>query len=151
MSTLSTPATHEYYDELAKSLPAPVSDDPELRHRRLSTAIEAFEVLRPGDAYEGRLAVQIVLCGAHAVECMFEASIHREDFAKRSQEDFMRGQVVAAAQIRHDGGVTPRTKAFFHAVALPTDPAVINALVRGRSELLTMLDTFGGEQIGKAA
>ncbi len=260
MSDLSTPATLEYYDELAKSLPAPMPDDPERRHRRLATAIEAFEVLRPGDAYEGRLAVQIVLCGAHAVECMFEASIHREDFAKRSRcraqatslqreeraakqilareqklrlateavaeptwappaaasapppsagiriapppppqvqateptsqpaparaaaapprpavtqaaappaeaacppppspkaitqaEDFMREQVVTAAQIRHDGGVTPRTKAFFHAVALPTDPAVIDALVRGTSELLAMLDTFGGEQIAKAA
>ena len=85
MSDLSTPATLEYYDELAKSLPAPIPDNPEHRHRRLATAIEAFQALRPGDAYEGRLAVQIVLCGAHAVECMLEASIHREDFAKRSR------------------------------------------------------------------
>jgi hypothetical protein len=66
-------------------------------------------------------------------------------------EAFMREEVVAAAQIRHDRGVTPRTEAYFHEVALPTDPAVIDALVRGTSELLTMLDTFGGEQIGKAA
>src|ERR1700761_5293683 len=63
MSTLSTPATLEYYDELARALPAPIPDKPEHRQRRLGTAIEAFQDLHPGNAYEGRLAVQIVLCG----------------------------------------------------------------------------------------
>jgi hypothetical protein len=236
MSNLSTPATLEYYTELANSLPPPVSDEPEHRERRLSTAIEAFQALKPGDAYEARLAVRIVLCGAHAVECMHEASIYREDFTKRSRcrtqansmtraedaakrtlareqklrlaaeaveyasaarpgvasapppsaeigaasphpaatraapqvaaagsapppspeaiaqaEEFAVENSTAAAQIRHDRGVTPQNKAYFHEVTFPSDPAVIDALVRGTSELLTMLDTFGGEQIGKAA
>ncbi len=236
MSDLSTPATLEYYDELARSLPAPIPENPELRHRRLSTAIETFQALRPGDAYEGRLAVRIVLCGAFAVECLYEASIYREDFSKRSRcrsqansfqreeraamhilvreqkerlkmegvagsaqprpamtagpapsaelqatpprptaaqaapqpeaagsarppspeaivqaEDFAVEECVAAAQIRRDGGVTPDSKAHFHAVTFPADPAVIDALVRGTSDLLASLDEIGGETLAKAA
>ena len=257
MSTLSTPATHEYYDELAESLPPPVSDKPEHRQRRLGTAIEAFQALRPGDAYEARLAVQIVLCGAHAVECLFEASLYREDFAKRFRcraqansmlreeraakqilareqklrlvteavtnaptpraavtaapppspgrqaapppvqattaapqpasapaaaapahasttraaappvpagsapppspeaiakaEAFAEYALDAAAQIRHDGGVTPQNKACFHEVTFPADPAVIDALARGTSELLIMLDDLGSEDLDEAA
>ena len=85
MSTLATPAVLEYYEDLARALPAPIPDKPEHRQRRLGTAIEAFQDLQPGNAFEGRLAVRIVLCGAQAVECMFEASIYREDFAKRSR------------------------------------------------------------------
>ena len=255
MSTLSTPATLEYYDELARALPAPIPDKPEHRQRRLGTAIEAFQDLHPGDAYEGRLAVQIVLCGAHAVECLLEASIYREDFAKRFRcraqansfqreeraarqilarkqkerlkteaarhaptartavaaappahgegqaaprpaqavtaapqpappavtpirpattlaaprraaggsapppspeaiaqaEDFMLEECVAAAQIRHDRGVTPQNKAYFHEVTFPTDPAVIDALVRGTSDVLTTLDAIGGDDLDEAA
>jgi hypothetical protein len=236
MSNLSTSATLEYYDELAKSLPPPIPEDPELRERRLSTAIETFQALKPGDAYEGRLAVQIVLCGAHAVECLLEAAIYREDFSKRHRcraqansfqreeraakqilareqkerlkteavagtarprpavtaapapsaeiqatppspaatraapqpaaagsapppspeaiaraEDFAVEECVAAAQIRHDRGVTPQNKAYFHEVTFPTDPAVIDALVRGTSDLLTSLDDIGGDTLEKAA
>jgi hypothetical protein len=255
MSNLSTPATLEYYTELANSLPPPVSDEPEHRERRLSTAIEAFQALKPGDAYEARLAVRIVLCGAHAVECMHEASIYREDFTKRSRcrtqansmtraedaakrtlareqklrlaaeaveyasaarpgvaaappphgahqaaprpvqattaapqpapaavallrpattqnapqvaaagsapppspeaiaqaEEFAVENSTAAAQIRHDRGVTPQNTAYFHEVTFPTDPAVIDALVRGTSDLLTMLDEIGGETLNEAA
>jgi hypothetical protein len=236
MSNLSTPATLEYYTELANSLPPPVSDEPEHRERRLSTAIEAFQALKPGDAYEARLAVRIVLCGAHAVECMHEASIYREDFTKRSRcrtqansmtraedaakrtlareqklrlaaeaveyasaarpgvasapppsaeigaasphpaatraapqvaaagsapppspeaiaqaEEFAVENSTAAAQIRHDRGVTPQNKAYFHEVTFPSDPAVIDALVRGTSDLLTMLDEIGGDTLNEAA
>jgi hypothetical protein len=247
MSNLSTLAVHEYYDELAKALPPPVSDKLEHRERRLSTAIETFQALRPGDAYEARLAVQIVLCGAHAVECLLEAGVYREDFSKRSRcraqasslqreeraakrilvqeqklrlrtegvagalpaypatasaapqpagpqaaprpadvpaaaaplrpaaaqaapklaaggsapspspeaiaraEAFMMENEVAAAQIRHDRGVTPQNKAYFHEVTFPTDPAVIDALVRGMSEFLAMLDDLGGENLEAAA
>jgi hypothetical protein len=236
VSVLSTPATLEYYDELARALPPPFSDEPDLRQRRLITAIEAFTALRPGDAYEARLAVQIVLCGAHAAECLFEASMYREDFTKRSRcraqansllreeraatsilarerklrlaeaavagstppqpatlsapppsaglqaappcpaappatpqvapagsawppsseaiaraEAFMEENELAAAQIRHDRGVTPRIQAYFHAVTLPTDPAVIDALVRGTSDPLMMLDETGGETLDQAA
>ena len=236
MSTLATPAALEYYDDLARALPAPIPDKPGLRQRRLGTAIEAFQDLQPGNAFEGRLAVRIVPCGAHVVECMFEASIYREDFAKRSRcraqansfqreeraamqilareqkerlkleavagaaparpamtsapppsaeiratppspaairaapqpvaagsapppsleaitqaEDFAVEECVAAAQIRHDRGVTPLNRAYFHEVTFPADPAVIDALVRGTSELLTSLDDIGGEALDEAA
>jgi hypothetical protein len=247
MSYLSTLAIQEYHDELANALPPPVTNKPEHRERRLTVAVETFRALRPGNAYEGRLAVQIVLCGAHAVDCLLEASIYREDFSKRSRchaqassfqreeraakqilareqkerlksegvtgalpaypatapaaphpagpkaapqpadvpttaaplrpaaalaarkpaaagsapppspeaialaEAFMMENEVAAAQIRHDHGVTPQNKAHFPAVTFPTDPAVIDALVRGMSEFLTMLDDVGAEDLDAAA
>ena len=282
MSALSPTARHEYYVELGNALPPPVLDERELRQRRLVTAVEAFEALRPGDAFEARLAVQIVLTGAHAADSLREAGMYREDFAKRTrcraqassmlreeraakrmlaQEQKLRlaaeavasalpanpatasapppqaelqterraepppvqaaaappqpasapavpvpetvaktdaaihaaaprphpvaprhppaalsapspvpagsapapspeaiagprpscRKLVAAAQIRHDRGVTPQNKAYFTSVTLPTDPAVIDALVRGTSDTLTMLDEVGGEMLDQAA
>ena len=294
MSALSATAKHEYCVVLGNSLPPPVLDQPEYRQRRFTTAIETFEALRPGDAYEAQLAVRIVLSGAHAVESLREAGVYREDFAKRTRcraqaasmmraesaakralereqkvrlateavastaeaqpaaasaappqaelqaprpvqaaappapvspvvapalpaatpaaaapppvpaaaaappvpataaappapvpapvvapqrpaatpaapqpaaaetapppspeaiakaEAYAREEGVAAAQIRHDRGVTPRTEAYFHAVALPTDPAVIDALVHGSSDVLTILDEVGGEMLEAA-
>ncbi|HVC60718.1 MAG TPA: hypothetical protein VND19_10200, partial [Acetobacteraceae bacterium] len=84
MPALSTNARREYYVELGSSLPPPITNQPEHRERRVTTAIEAFEALHPGDAYEARLAVQIVLSGAHAAESLREAGVYREDFAKRT-------------------------------------------------------------------
>jgi hypothetical protein len=66
-------------------------------------------------------------------------------------EAFMQEEMVAAAQIRHDGGVTPQNKAYFHEVTFPADPAVIDALVRGTSDALTTLDDIGGEDLDEAA
>ena len=238
MSALSTTARHEYYAELGNSLPPPVIATPEIRHRRLTTAVEAFEALRPGDAYEARLAVQVVLCGAHAAESLREAGVHRENFAKSSRcraqaasmmreeraakrmlaqeqkvrlateavtstpkaqpttvsaqtpqaephappppahaqaaapstpvrpamqaappspeaiataEAYAQKNSVAAAQIRHDRGVTPQNKAYFRHMTLPTDPALIDALVRGTTLTLTVLDDVGGETLEAAA
>jgi hypothetical protein len=219
MSALSTVARNEYYVELGKALPPPVIDKPEYRERRYTTAVETFEALRPGDAYEARLAVRIVLCGAHAVDSLREAGVYRDEFAKMTRcraqaasmmreeraakrtlaqeqkvrlaaeavagsapvqpaaasvaapqaapppvqaappspeaiaraEAFALENGVAAAQIRHDRGVTPQNKAYFHHVTLPTDPAVIDALVRGSSDLLTVLDEVGGETLDDVA
>ncbi len=258
MSTLSAVAKHEYYVELGNALPPPVLDQPEYRERRLQTAIETFEALGPGDAYEARLAVRIVLCGAHAVDSLREAGVHREDFRKMTRcraqaaglmreeragermlaqeqkmrratesvaggmpaqpgvafalpqqaaprsapppiqaavaapqfsaavppaaapirpaatqtapppvqeaaepplspeaianaEAFAQENPVAAAQNRHDRGVTRRNTAYFRHVRLPTDPAVTDALVRGTSDLLTFLDEVGGDELDKAA
>ena len=66
-------------------------------------------------------------------------------------EVFVEENLVAAAQIRHDRGVTSKGKAYFHEVTLPSDPAVIDALVRGSSELLILLDGMSGEALGAAA
>jgi len=97
MSALSTTARHEYYAELGDSLPPPVLDQPEYRERRHTTAVEAFNALRPGDAYEARLAVQVVLTGAHAADSLREAGLYREDFAKRT-----RCRAQAASMMREE-------------------------------------------------
>jgi hypothetical protein len=257
MSALSTTARHEYYAELGNSLPPPVLDKPEYRERRMKAAVETFEALRPGDAYEARLAVKIVLSGAHAAEALREAGVYRDDFAKRTRcraqaasmmraessakrtlereqkvrlateavadtpkaqppvesapspqaelqaapppvqaaaaapqpaptvpsvaplrpaatqaapsqvqaasapppspeaiakaEAFADEDLVAAAQIRKDRGITPQNKARFRHLTLPNDPAVIDALVRGTSDVLNLLDEVGGEKLGQAA
>ncbi len=245
MSALSTIARQEYYVQLAGGLPPPAVAKPENEDRRIKTAVETFEALRPGNAYEGRLAVTIVLSGSHAAECLREAGEFRdrEDYAKRTRcraqaasmmraensakrtlereqklrlageavaeavrgapaaaaapapqvarqaaapqpaavavaplrpaatpavpapaavappspeaiakaEAFAEEAIDAAAQIRHDRGVTPACKAFFHGVTLPTDPAVIDALVRGVSPVLSLLDDVGGVILDAAA
>jgi hypothetical protein len=255
MSALSATARHEYHAELGNTLPPPVQDTPEYRERRITTAVEAFEALPPGDVYEARLTVQIVLCGAPATESLRAAGVYREDFAKSSgchaqaasmmrqeratrrmlaqeqkvrlaaeavantaptrhsagatppqaepqaapppdqpataapqlapvaapvpaavspprpaaaptppaqvtppspeaiaeAEAFAHPNIVAAAQIRLDRGVTPQSKAYLHHVTLPTNPAVIDALVRGTTAVLTLLDEFGGEDLDEAA
>ena len=66
-------------------------------------------------------------------------------------EAFAHQNIVAAAQIRQDRGVTPQNKAFFRDLTFPADPAVIDALVRGASAALTVLDEVGGETLDKAA
>jgi hypothetical protein len=225
MSALSTSARHEYYLKLGGGLPPPVPHNQENHERRLTTAIETFEDLRPGDAYEASLAVTIVLSGAHAVECLREAGVYHDDYAKRARcraqassmmraensakrtlereqkvrlvgeavartvrgepvagapqpvpleveplhldvaqdagaavpapagsapppspeaiaqaETYTHKNIMTAAQIRHDGGVTPENKAYFRHLTLPSDPAVIDALVRGVSDTLRLLD-----------
>jgi len=255
MSALSPTARHEYYVELGNGLPPPVVPSDKNRELRINTAIEAFDVLRPGDAYEGLLAVQIVLSGAHAIEIMREAGCYRDDFAKlkccRAQaagmmraaasakrtlereqkgrlaveavartapaqpaatmaarppsaatpaapqppvldaaatgavrpaaamprpaviqaapqpakdasappispeatdkaEAFAADNLEVAVRIRHDRGVTQQCRAQFRAVKLPTDPALIDALVRGTSTLLSLLDDFGSEELDAA-
>jgi hypothetical protein len=306
MSSLSALARAEYYAELGNSLPPPVPDQPEFRHRRRATAVEAFDALRPGDAFEALLAVQIVLAGAHAADSLREAGLYREDFVKlrrcRAQaaslmrearaakrmlvqeqkvrvgtsgvadaakgrtatatalppqaeppgasppvpaapaarrvqiaavaalpattaalppaapaalppaataaraaaataarapaaaatlppapmpsavappcpaatdaapppeqvaaaqrpspeaiakaEAFVEHQMVAVAQIRHDRGVTPLNKAYFPHLTLPTDPAVVDALVRGTGDIMTLLDQIGGRNLEAVA
>jgi hypothetical protein len=226
MPALSATAKQEYYVELGNSLPPPATGELKHRERRLITGVETFEALRPGDAYEARLAVQVVLSGARAAECLHLASIHHDDFPKMMRccaqsASFMREEraakrmlaqeqkvrlaveavagaapaqpavasapppqaepqaaplsvpaesesppspeaiakaeavaeesIEAAAQIRRDRGVTPRSKALFRHVTLPTDPAVIDALVRGTSDLLSLLDEVGGERLDQAA
>jgi hypothetical protein len=278
VSFLSTPAQLEYYAELGDSLPPPADPAPEHRQRRLTTAVETFKALRPGDAYEARLAVRIVACGAHAIDALREAGVHHGDFSKvtrcRAQAAHMMRQEntamrrleqrqkvrlameavarnapelpapasapppeaepqalppqaeskavaqeaepqaapkpvqaaappsqpapattpmaalappvsprrpagakpaadksappptpeaiskaeayaleepLAAAQIRHDCGVTSQNTAFFRHLTLPADPALIDALVRGTSAVLSKLDALGGEDLDTAA
>ena len=85
MSVLSATARHEYYLELGKSLPPTPAHNREDHERRMTTAVEAFNALNPADAYEGRLAVQAVLCGAHAADSLREAGLHQDNFAKMTR------------------------------------------------------------------
>jgi hypothetical protein len=252
MSSLSSTALDEFYVDISDSLPPPVNPTPELRERRLTTAIETFHALHPATAYEAHLAVKIVLCGAHGIDALRLAGVFRDDFAKMSrcraqaaslmreeraaqrkldQEQKMRRAVEAvagsgparlaippappplpaaapapqpapvtaplsssaappagaaaaqpapqpagetsapppspeaiaeahafaeenlsaAAQIRHDRGITPQNQAYYRDVTLPTDPTVIDALVRGTSDVLALLDEVGGEDLDSAA
>ena len=80
MSALSPTARHEYYLELARSLP--LTQTREDHARRTATAIEAFNALNPADAHEGRLAVQVVLNGAHAADCLRDAGQYQGDLVK---------------------------------------------------------------------
>lgn len=95
MFTLSPTARLEYFVELGNSLPRAVIHNAESHERRMTTAMDAFNALNPGDAFEGRLAVQIVLCSAHAADCLRESNDHRGDFAKA-----MRCRAQAASMMR---------------------------------------------------
>ena len=103
MSALSAIAKYEFYVELGNSMPPPVLDKLEYRERRLTTVIETFEALHPGDAYEARLAVKVVLCGVHVVECLRLAGVYREDFAKAT-----RCRAQAASLMREERATATR-------------------------------------------
>jgi hypothetical protein len=60
-------------------------------------------------------------------------------------EAFTLGNLIAAAQLREDGGVTPQNRIIFRGVTLPTDPAVMDALVRGSSPILDALTGLNQE------
>jgi hypothetical protein len=49
-----------------------------------------------------------------------------------------------AAEIHHDRGVTPHTKAYLRHPALPSDPALINAPIRGCTDTPTLRHEVGG-------
>jgi hypothetical protein len=287
MALLSRTALNEYYVQIGNGLPPPVNPTPELRQRRFTTAVETFNDLRPGTAYEALLAVKVVLCGAHGIDALREAGVYREDFAKMTRcraqassmmreeraakrkleqeqkvrlaveavagsarvqpaiasappqqaepqaapppveaatpaprmapvdarvdaaldaaseapatlavdapetgagaappatpphrpaegmpapqpageksapppspeaiakaETYAAENIVAAAQIRFDRGVTPLNTAYLRHLTLPTDPELIDALVRGTSTVLSVLDEIGGEDLENAA
>lgn len=250
MSHLSEAARLEYYLAVGAALPLPADPTEAHRESRLCTAIEAFNALRPGNAYEALLAVQIVVAGAHALECLRGASLHHDDFNKtaicRNQaaammrearaakrilaqeqklrlsvdliaysqdaqqpgsiapqpapavqpadptpaaepqqqtvaslhvvptgaasepaasgatpppsreaiaqaEAFALDNIIAAALIRQERGITPQNKPLLRGVTLPADPAVIDALARGSSPILDGLDGLNQEVLDVAA
>jgi hypothetical protein len=103
MSAFSALARAEYYAQHGDALPPCVLDQPEYRQRRRTTAVTAFAALRPGNALEGLLAVQIVLAGAHAADCLREVGFCGEDFARmgrcRAQAASMMRQARATKRI----------------------------------------------------
>jgi hypothetical protein len=86
----------ETYAALCDFLPPPVDGNQEARAARLDAGMEAVAALHPSDAFEARLAAQIVGAQGHARECLREASFYRNDFAASQK---CRNQ--AALMMRH--------------------------------------------------
>jgi len=103
MPTLSDTARREYHAEIADALPPPACDTPAARQARLQTAVETFAALDPADAFQARLVVQIVLCGAHAADSLRLARLHADDAAKvtrcRAQASSLMREFKAAKRI----------------------------------------------------
>ncbi len=76
----ATPASRcEIFARLCSELPPPVADTPDLRAKRDEDAMDAVEALHPGDAFEARLAVQIVAMDAHAGDSLRSACLAVND------------------------------------------------------------------------
>ena len=61
-------------------------------------------------------------------------------------EQFIAHNRMLAARVRHAGGVTPPVIAGFRRAALPSDPAVIAAIVYGTGPAFEVLDRMASEQ-----
>lgn len=81
IGNLSPAVCREIFAELTASLPTPPDGDtPDNRARRDQAAMEAVAALRPADAFEARLAKQIVLADALMADSARLATEHRSDF-----------------------------------------------------------------------
>jgi hypothetical protein len=70
LPTLSTAVASHTLETLRAALPAPVPDAPEQRIASDQFAIATIAVMKPRDAAGAVLAVQAVVHGAHAIECL---------------------------------------------------------------------------------
>ena len=80
------------------ALPPPVPDTPENRAARDELAVAAFVALRPSDAFEAMLAVQIVLQEAHAADCLRLAAQHGADPAIARRNRALAGTMMKLAR-----------------------------------------------------
>jgi hypothetical protein len=92
--------SREAYARLCQTLPPPTTNTPESLAEQQSDAMAAVVVLRPGDALEARLAVQIVAADAHVVECLRLAAKYFNSLTDgarcRAQAGLMMRQMQAA-------------------------------------------------------
>jgi hypothetical protein len=79
LPNLPASVSREVFATLCGSLPAPVIDTPETRAERDSTAIDAVAALHPADAFQAKLAADIVAAGAYAGDSFRLAGEHRND------------------------------------------------------------------------
>jgi hypothetical protein len=70
LPNLPVSITREIYASLCAILPPPVTDTAEARAARDESAMEAVVALHPSDAFEARLAVDVVAADAHAKDCL---------------------------------------------------------------------------------
>ncbi len=71
----------ETYASLCASLPPPVIDTPESRAARDDAAMQAVAVLRPANAFEARLAVDVIAADAHAKDSLRLAAKYHADLS----------------------------------------------------------------------
>ena len=71
----------EVFATLCRSLPAPIPDTPEARASRDDVAMAAVAELHPTNAFEAKLAADIVLAEAHYADSLRQAGEYRGDLA----------------------------------------------------------------------
>jgi hypothetical protein len=100
LPNLRASVARETYASLCAILPPPVIDTAEARASRDDAAMQAVAVLRPADAFEARLAVDVVAADAHAKDCLRLASQFFNDFTAalrcRAQFALMMRQMQSA-------------------------------------------------------
>jgi hypothetical protein len=95
LPNLPPAVTREVFAYLCATLPLSVLDNPDQLADRNEAAVAALAALRPGDAFEARLAAQIVAADAHVIDCLRQA-------AQRGQtpEEVRRCRAQAATMMR---------------------------------------------------
>jgi hypothetical protein len=102
---LPAAVSREIFARLCAILPPPVIDTAEARAAREADAMQAVAALRPADAFEARLAVQIVAADTHAIDCFRLAAKYFNDLTAglqcRAQAALMMRQMQAALRTLH--------------------------------------------------
>jgi hypothetical protein len=73
--------SREIFATLCAALPAPASDTPDNRAVRDETAMAAVAALHPTDAFEAKLAAEIVIADAYVLDSLRLAGQYRYDLA----------------------------------------------------------------------
>ena len=77
--------TREVFATLCGSLPPALTETPEARASRDDVAIASVAALHPTNAFEAKLAADIVLAEAHYAASLRQAGEHRGDLAATSR------------------------------------------------------------------
>lgn len=114
----------EIFAELTASLPAPPDGDtPDNRARRDEAAMEAVAALHPADAFEARLARQIVLADALMADSARLAAACRNDFTgttrhRAQANSFMREVRASLRELRRMQAERDKALAAMHPAAM---------------------------------
>jgi hypothetical protein len=81
LPNLPASVSDEIFATLCAALPAPASDTPENRAARDETAMAAVAALHPTDAFEAKLAAEIVVADAYVMDSLRLAGQYRDDLA----------------------------------------------------------------------
>jgi hypothetical protein len=81
LPNLPAAVSHEIFATLCAALPAPASDTPENRAARDEAGMAAVAALHPTDAFEAKLAAEIVVADAYVMDSLRLAGQYRDDLA----------------------------------------------------------------------